>query len=260
VLARSTVLFIREFANSPIHQFANSPIRQFANSDMVTAHNVATTTHGRYLIEEARRDPPAGLLVGFHGYGEAAEAQLDRLRSVPGAEDWLLVSVQGLHRFYNRRSQDVVASWMTRQDRELAMADNLRYVRGVVDAIGRSPSAPSQVVFAGFSQGAAMAFRAACDCPRGVPAVVAVGGDVPPELDASALARVKRAFLARGDGDEWYTDEKLLADEQRLTAAGVAVRTFRHRAGHEWSADVSAAVDAFLRDVRVNMTRGMYAP
>ena len=211
----------------------------------MTAHTVATTTHGRYLVEEARKDPAAGLLVGFHGYGEPAEAQLERLRSVPGADDWFIVSVQGLHRFYNRRSQDVVASWMTRQDRDLAMADNLRYVRGVVDAIARLPNVRSPVVFAGFSQGVAMAFRAACDS-LGVSAVVAVGGDVPPELTATALARVQRAFLARGDGDEWYTQDKWVADEKRLTAAGVGVRTFRFGAGHEWNAEVSAAVADFL--------------
>ena len=78
---------------------------------MATAHSIATTTHGRYLAEPPKPGTPRGLLVGFHGYAEAAEAQLERLRSVPGAGDWLLVSIQGLHRFYNRRSQEVVASW-----------------------------------------------------------------------------------------------------------------------------------------------------
>ena len=223
---------------------------------MATAYTVATTTHGRYLIEEARSDPAAGLLVGFHGYGEPAEAQLDRLRSVPGAEDWLVVSVQGLHRFYNRRSQDVVASWMTRQDRDEAIADNLRYVREVVDAIARLSSVRSPVVFAGFSQGVAMAFRAACGSVGSVSAVVAVGGDVPPELEPAALALVKSAFLARGDGDEWYTHEKWIADEARLTAAGVGVRTFRHGAGHEWNTEVSAAVAGFLAQTRRPVSAG----
>jgi predicted esterase len=111
-------------------------------------------------------------------------------------------------------------------------------------------SVRSPVVFAGFSQGAAMAFRAACDSPGSVSAVVAVGGDVPPELVPAALALVKSAFLARGDGDEWYTHEKWIADETRLTAAGVGVRRFRHGAGHEWNAEVSAAVADFLAQAR----------
>ena len=217
---------------------------------MATAHTVATTTHGRYLVEASRRDPPAGLLVGFHGYGEPAEAQLDRLRSVPGAADWLVVSIQGLHRFYNRRSQDVVASWMTSQDRELAIGDNLRYVRNVVEAIARDSRTQAPVVFAGFSQGVAMAFRAACRSERQVSGVVSVGGDVPPELDAPALSRVERVFLARGERDEWYTPAKWTADEQRLKQSGVDVQVFGYAAGHEWNADVSAAADVFLARCR----------
>src|SRR5687767_4522255 len=102
---------------------------------MISIHTIATTTHGRYLIQAPENEQPRGTLVGFHGYGEAAEAELERLRSIPGADLWLLVSVQGLHRFYNRRAQEVVASWMTSQDRDLAIADNLKYVSGVVDAV-----------------------------------------------------------------------------------------------------------------------------
>ena len=63
--------------------------------------------------------------MGFHGYAEGADIQLERLQAIPGSGRWLLVSIQGLHRFYQSRTRDVVASWMTRQDRELAMADNL---------------------------------------------------------------------------------------------------------------------------------------
>ena len=58
---------------------------------MPEAKTIAATTHGRYLIES----PPGsatGLIVGFHGYGEGAEAQLDRLRSIPSSNAWLLVS------------------------------------------------------------------------------------------------------------------------------------------------------------------------
>jgi len=44
--------------------------------------------------------------------------------------------VQGLHRFYRSRSEIVVASWMTKQDRELAIGDNIDYVRRAVESFG----------------------------------------------------------------------------------------------------------------------------
>ena len=77
-----------------------------------------------------------------------------------GIDAWLLASVQGLHRFYTSRMDDIGASWMTRQDRELAIADNIAYVDRVVQAIERDYQA-RDAFFLGFSQGVAMAFRAA---------------------------------------------------------------------------------------------------
>ena len=187
--------------------------------------------------------------MGFHGYAEGAEAQLERLRAIPGAERWLLVSVQGLNRFYQRRTNDVVAGWMTRQDRELAIADNLAYVAGVMDAVGREwPGAP-RVVLAGFSQGVAMMFRAAAAAAKPVDGVMAVGGDVPPELDRAALARVRAALVCRGARDEWYTSATFDNDVRRLRDAGTVVRPLLFEGGHEWSDEVVRATSLFLDEL-----------
>jgi poly(3-hydroxybutyrate) depolymerase len=122
---------------------------------------IAATVHGRYIAIPPSTPGPAPILVGFHGYGEDAEAQLERLRAIPESRRWLTVSIQALHPFYQRRTERVVASWMTRQDREAAIADNVAYVSGCIDAVAAEwPTMPT-VVFAGFSQGVAMAFRAA---------------------------------------------------------------------------------------------------
>ena len=211
--------------------------------------SIAIGTHGRYLVVPPASAGPAPILMGFHGYAEGAEAQLDRLRVVPGAERWLLVSVQGLNRFYQRRTNEVVAGWMTRQDRELAIADNLAYVAGVMDAVDREwPGAP-RVVLAGFSQGVAMMFRAAAAAAKPVDGVVAVGGDVPPELDRAALARVRAALVCRGARDEWYTSATLDNDVRRLRGAGTIVRPLLFEAGHEWSDDVVRATSLFLHEL-----------
>ncbi len=187
--------------------------------------------------------------MGFHGYAEGAEAQLERLRAIPGTERWLLVSVQGLNRFYQRRTNEVVAGWMTRQHRELAIADNLAYVAGVMDAVDREwPGAP-RIVLAGFSQGVAMMFRAAAAAAKPVDGVVAVGGDVPPELERAALARVRVALVCRGMRDEWYTSATFDNDVRRLRDAGTDVRPLLFEAGHEWSGDVVGAMSLFLHEL-----------
>jgi len=213
------------------------------------AKTIATTTHGRYLIAPPAASGAAPMLMGFHGYGEGAEAEMERLRAIPSADDWLVVSVQGLHRFYQRRTNDVIASWMTRQDRELAIADNLAYVGSIVEKLLRERSFP-HVVFAGFSQGVAMAFRAAAASTCRVAGVIAAGGDVPPEIAAAGLAKVGSALLCRGVRDEWYTAATFAEDQRRLREANVAVHPLEFDGGHEWTADVIAAADDFLRGVR----------
>jgi predicted esterase len=209
---------------------------------------IATGTHGRYLVEPPASMGPAPVLVGFHGYGESADLQLDRLRLIPGAERWRLISIQGLHRFYQRRANEVVASWMTRQDRELAVDDNVAYVAAVMDAVDREyPGAP-RLVFAGFSQGVAMTFRAAAASSRVVDGVIAVGGNVPPELDAIAVSRARHAMVCRGTRDEWYTQAICDRDVERLRQAHVDVRLVEFDGGHQWSDEVVHAASVFLQE------------
>lgn len=211
---------------------------------------IETSTHGRYLAVPPEAAAPAPLLVGFHGYAESADAHLARLRAIPGADQWLIVSVQALHRFYRGRSEEVVAGWMTRQDRDLAVADNIAYVNAVVDAVGREWPVSATLVFAGFSQGVAMTFRAATASTRPVSGLIACGGDVPPELATPTLARIPAALVGRGVKDHWYTDGKFAADAQRLRDAGVDLAALEFDGGHEWSAPFAEAAAAFLRRCR----------
>ncbi|MDQ3211946.1 MAG: phospholipase [Acidobacteriota bacterium] len=212
----------------------------------VDVHLIATTTHGRVLVREAHAAAARGVLVGFHGYMEQAAIQMERLQSIPGAARWRLVSIQALHRFYRGRSEDVVASWMTREDRERAIADNIEYVDAALDAVPHDPA--GKIVFAGFSQGVAMAFRAALLGRRGAAGVIAVGGDVPPELLAAPQALFPPVLLARGVRDAWLTAEAFRRDLNALTGRvpGSRVRGLEFEGAHEWSDAVAEPAADFL--------------
>jgi predicted esterase len=204
---------------------------------------VEARTHGRVLMRDA--PAPRGLLLGFHGYMENAEIQLTRLESIPGAANWALASVQALNRFYRGRSEEVVAGWMTRQDREAAIDDNIDYVDRVV-AVTRVWN--QRLVFVGFSQGVAMAFRAAVRSSVPAAGVISVGGDVPPELLTEARLSFPRILLARGDRDQWYTAAKMESDVAALATRGAVPQIVVYPGGHEWTPDVSAAAGAFLEN------------
>ena len=157
-------------------------------------HTIPAQTHGRYLVRDGPRER---LLLGFHGYAQNAEIHMADLEQIPGIDAWTVVAVQALNRFYLGRSTDTAGCWMTRQDRELAIADNINYVRAVVAAL---PPAET-IVVEGFSQGAAMAWRAAAHLDR-VAGVIILGGDVPPDVDGP----LPPVLIGRGEDDEWYTD------------------------------------------------------
>jgi predicted esterase len=204
---------------------------------------ISTEIHGRYLIEPGNS---GNLLVGFHGYAEVAEAELSRLQSIEGTRAWTLVSIQALHRFYRGRSSDVVASWMTRQDRDLAIQDNIGYTLRVLDAVQRDHGAATRLVVSGFSQGVAMAYRTACSLSQPPSGVIALAGDVPPELNSEMLSRIPAVLIGRGVRDEWYTDDQLHTDESRLREAGVTVRVARFDGAHEWTKEFGSAAATFL--------------
>lgn len=210
-------------------------------------HAIAARIHGRYVVEPAAAGSHgAPMLAGFHGYAESAETQLARLAAVPGAEKWTIVSIQGLNRFYQRRTGDVVASWMTRQDREHAISDNRDYVSAVISAEWTARPTSHGVVFAGFSQGVAMAFRAPSAVDKAILGVIAVGGDVPPEITGDALTKIGHVLLMRGARDPAYTREKFEQDQKRLDDAGAQVVAIEFDGGHEWSAPVIDAASRFL--------------
>jgi pimeloyl-ACP methyl ester carboxylesterase len=220
--------------------------------------NPTATVHGRVLIERA--EDPLGALVGFHGYAQTAEDMLVELQQVPGADRWTKVSIQALHPFYIRGDSKVVANWMTRQDRELAIADNIAYVQRAMEHTGFSPrdipgaEAPGlhlvqpglHVVTVGFSQGAAMAYRAALHNPYPVAGIVALGGDIPPELKADPSLIWPPVLMGVGEREEWYAGDKLEADLTFLRSRNITHKLVRFDGGHEWTAPFRGEVGRFL--------------
>ena len=212
---------------------------------MTDVKTIETRTHGRYLVRTPAVPGPWPVLVGFHGYRETADIHLDALARIPGSERWLLVAVQGLHLFYTRE-QDIVASWMTRQNRDEAIGDNIAYVGVVLDAVDAEYDTGDVRVFAGFSQGGAMAYRAAAR--YAADALIVLAADVPPELGTRNLdVPLPPVLIGRGTRDTWYTDVKHAADLEVLRRLEVTVDTCVFDGGHEWSAAFYADAARVLR-------------
>ena len=155
--------------------------------------------------------------------------------------------MQGLHRFYSR-TNDVVASWMTSQDRELAIADNVAYVATVLSAVADEFGITRPLIYAGFSQGVAMAYRAAALVQRPCDGVIALAGDLPPDV-APFSGSLPPILLGRGTEDKWYTAEKAAKDRAVLTPAGARVTEHVFEGGHVWGAAFIERSGAFVDEL-----------
>jgi predicted esterase len=183
-------------------------------------------------------------LVGFHGYQENAAIHFDVLKHIAGDRPIGIVSIQGLHRFYTRAT-DVVASWMTKEDRETAIGDNVHYVDRVLHAVTEESGINRPLIYVGFSQGVAMAYRAAVLVQRPCDGVIALAGDVPPDV-APLAASLPRVLLGRGSEDQWYGADKAATDLELLNAAGVAATEVVFEGGHVWTPAFIARASEFL--------------
>jgi predicted esterase len=217
---------------------------------------VPATVHGRVLIEPGEGAAVSSrVLAGFHGYAQTAGDMMQDLNRIPGASGWTRVSIQALNRFYIRGDAQVVANWMTREDRDQAIADNIAYVdsalaqvRDRMEPRGFSPGVASALVPVGFSQGAAMAYRTALLGPRPAAGIIALAGDIPPELKTGAAARHPwpKVLIGVGKTEQWYSGEKLEDDLVFLSKRGIDHSVVRFEGGHEWAEEFRNAAGVFL--------------
>jgi predicted esterase len=208
---------------------------------------IAARTHGRYLVDMPTH--ARATLVGFHGYKENAGITMDILQRIAGERRLGLISIQGLHRFYARGS-DVVASWMTKEDREHAIADNVDYVSKVLTTIADEFGLMRPLIYAGFSQGVAMAYRAAALAQRPCDGLIALAADLPPDV-APVAGTLPRILIGRGTQEEWYTADKSAKDLDVLRAAGVSVAEHVFDGGHLWTPEFITAAAAFIDELSV---------
>ena len=181
---------------------------------MLTRETVRT---GRYALIGAAPEQARRVWFVLHGYGGLADRFLRPFVGVV-PEDTLVVAPEGLSRFYRdmprpdgAHLQRVGATWMTREGRELDIADNVRWLDGVFEDV-MAPSiargAPAVTGVLGFSQGVATAMRWTADgsvTPRSF--VVWAGGlatDVHAERFRAKVANASLALVA-GERDGFVT-------------------------------------------------------
>jgi predicted esterase len=201
-------------------------------------HHLEVTRTARYWT---LGDPSEAREVWFvlHGYKQLAKRFLRRFEAI-ASDGRLIVAPEALSRFYTSPEPGrhgpasvVGASWMTREDRVVEIADYVAYLDRLAATV---LEAPVPVTVLGFSQGVATATRWVTQGDVSTDRLLLWAGFIPHDLDveraASVFARTD-LVLVRGDEDPGLTPDLAQSEREVLEGAGIPYRTVTYSGGHE---------------------------
>jgi predicted esterase len=210
---------------------------------VITPHTIHVRRTARYYTIGPTHGFPRELWVVVHGYGQLARRFIESFASLDDGTR-LVMAPEALSRFYldplaDRRGQAeprVGATWMTREDREAEIADYVAYLEQLTWETRRHlAGAGPRIVVLGFSQGTATVCRWLASSELRADELVLWAGGIPPELEVAAWStRLHGASLTlvAGEADEMVPASAVVAEGERLSAAGVAFTLLRHQGGH----------------------------
>lgn len=172
----------------------------------------------------------------MHGYGQLAEFFVRKFKSLFSPEK-LFIAPEGTNYNYLEGFQGRVgANWMTKHERETAIANNHRLLDKLVGTfLEKYPEKPKIKVL-GFSQGAATATRWASHWDGKIDSLVLWAGGFALDLDMEE-ARGKfsdtELILALGDRDEIITSEHIQKQEELISCLGKDVLRYTYSGGHD---------------------------
>ena len=145
------------------------------------------------------------LIIVLHGYGQLAEFFIRKFNKIP--EDYIVVAPEGMHRFYlNGTSGRVGASWMTKEDRESDIADNLNWLSQLFVELNKQKSFEKTILLC-FSQGGATAARWFYSKKVPFDQLILWASVFPPDLEKPQINSNSNNYFVIGTNDEYYNAE-----------------------------------------------------
>jgi predicted esterase len=210
-----------------------------------TEHHLAVTRTARYYIvgdANAPDDAIRDLWVVCHGYGQLAATFVAPFEKL--AAPWRrIVAPEALSRFYvdaSRKPGDpeprVGATWMTREDREREIDDQVSYLDTLLDHVRPAGVATGvRLRVLGFSQGVATVVRWLDRGRVHADEIILWAGSFPPDVNLTAFAaRIAGAavVLVVGTRDELAPWAAADVAARRMTDAGLPSRLVTFDGGH----------------------------
>ena len=216
---------------------------------MIREHHIAVRRTARFFTLGTASTDVRELWVVCHGYGQLAAPFLSSFEPI-AAPSRLLVAPEALARFYLDRTLTasdapprVGATWMTREDRESEIADQVAYLDDLHDSVREQFHTPDsepatnhvRLHVLGFSQGVATAGRWLAYGRTRADALTLWAGSFPADVSlASFSARLDgvSVTLVVGARDELASWANADTQLQRFEEAGISARLLTFDGGH----------------------------
>jgi len=193
--------------------------------------NVETKRSARFF--SLGKDGADELWMVLHGYGQLAASFLQNFDGLE-SENRQIIAPEGLSRFYwNGFSGPVVASWMTREDRDAEIQDQYYFLDKVVRLVNPENKA---INLLGFSQGVAAAIRWASRSGRSFNKVVLWAGEPAADVDYSKENhpfRTAKVYFVAGTSDQFIPEELLHKTIDKFQETGIPIELLRFDGKHE---------------------------
>ena len=173
-------------------------------------HLITPRTARFYTLGELKGSTQNVWIV-LHGYGQLAREFITLFETIENDKNFV-IAPEGLNRFYSRhRTQKVVATWMTSEDRENEIKDYIAYLDNLYLCL-KLHKTKARIIVLGFSQGVATASRWVHATPNRVDDFVIYAGEIAKELLIPFSEKIKSLTLTYVTGKS----DPLIAREEHL--------------------------------------------
>lgn len=189
------------------------------------ARKITVPKTARYFLSAEPSPKFREVVFVCHGYAQLASEFIADFKSIE-SETRLIVAPEGLHRFYLRMGQDkVVASWMTRDDRNDDIHDYITWLDLAAADVLSKLSPDIKITVLGFSQGAATVSRWAAIGMTEIDHLVLWCGFFPPDLPADKPLKCLQLTVVTATDDKYINAE---SEQKHLAEIKAIFATYKH--------------------------------
>lgn len=194
-----------------------------------------------YSTSHALSGEESELWLVFHGYGQLAEFFIRKFIPFDNANRLVIAPEATNYHYLSGFQGRVGANWMTKHERELAIANNHRYLDGLMETVLSGFRQPPKIHVLGFSQGAATATRWASQWAEDLSSLVLWAGGFAHDMQVMG-AREKflntKITVVYGNQDEFLNQESLEKQKEWFEKLHKKPEVITFEGGHELNASV----------------------